>query len=168
MFNFKSSSFTELFSRLQIAMLKIEDWIVIQRSKFDITVDGQPYPALQLYLNSRTGVHLTRVWGKTYLKGEIIPTSWAEIGDLCNQIFGQGLACCPGNMNNNLATEVGNLTSKSGEENLISVQYPFQRRMSIGCAVLHRPDGPVHDNPLVVCAECRSTVISEENANKDA
>ena len=167
MFNFKSSSFTELFSRLQIAMLKIEDWIVIQRSKFDITVDGQPYPALQLYLNSRTGVHLTRVWGRTCLKGEIIPNSWAEIGDLCNQIFGQGLACCPGNMNNNLATEVGNLTSKSGEENLISVEYPFQRRMSIGCAVLHRPDGPVHDNPLVVCAECRSTVISEEKANKE-
>lgn len=162
MSNFRSSTFTELFSRLKITMLEIEDWVILQRSKFDITVDGQPYPALQLYLNSCTGVYLTRVWGKTCLKGEIIPNSLEEIRDLCDQMFGQGLAFCPGNINNDVATESSDLTSKTGAKNLISVECPFPRKVSIGCAVIHKPDGAPHDSTLVVCSECRCTVISED------
>ena len=102
--NLKCVDISDLISRMNIVMLEIGDWKIFQRSKFEITLDGQPYPALQLYFNSNTGVYLTRVWGKTFLKGEIAPNSLEEIRILCGQIFREGLACCPGNINTNLLT----------------------------------------------------------------
>ena len=84
--NLKCVDFSDLISRMNIVMLEIGEWKIFQRSKFEITLDGQPYPALQLYFNSNTGVYLTRVWGKTFLKGEIAPNSLEEIRSLCGQI----------------------------------------------------------------------------------
>ena len=78
---FHSTSFTNMCSRLKLFVLEVEGWIILQRSKFDIVVDGEPYPALQLYINSRTGMYLARVWGRTCLKGGVSPKSLTEIED---------------------------------------------------------------------------------------
>ena len=66
------AEFVGLLSRLEIVMVKIESWMILQRSVFDITVNGEPFPALQLYFNIKTGTYLTRVWGRTHSKGEIL------------------------------------------------------------------------------------------------
>ena len=89
------ADFMGVLSRLEIVMVKIEDWMILQRSAFDIAVDGEPYPALQLYFNMKTGAYLTRVWGKTYSKGEILADDVTELGLLCNEIFGQNASSCP-------------------------------------------------------------------------
>ena len=57
-FTFHSATFTNMCSRLKLFVLEVEGWIILQRSKFDIVVDGEPYPALQLYLNTKTGMYL--------------------------------------------------------------------------------------------------------------
>ena len=163
----RPSSFLKLVSRLKIAVLEIEDWVILQRSKFDIIVDGEPYPALQLYLNSRSGLYLTRVWGRTCSKGEINSNSYEDIGDLCNQVFGQGLACCPGKISNNVATKANMPASKGNIDNLILVEYPFQRKISLNCAVLHMPDEPLHEDHLVVCSECKTKDIFKCNDNEE-
>ena len=49
------AEFVGVLSRLEIVMVKIEDWMILQRSVFDITVDGEPFTALQLYFNIKTG-----------------------------------------------------------------------------------------------------------------
>ena len=74
-------------------MVRIENWMILQRSAFDITVEGEPYPALQLYFNLKSGAYLTRVWGKTHSKEEIHHDDVTELEMLCNEIFARGLAC---------------------------------------------------------------------------
>ena len=134
-----------VLNRLELVMVKIEDWIILQRSVFDITMDGEPFPALQLYFNIKTGSHLTRVWGRTHSKGEIVKNDVTEFELLCNQIFAQGLACCPGQ------------TAEDGaDECLISVEYPFQRNVSAGCAIFYLPNDAVCDQaPVAQCVECK-------------
>ena len=140
------AEFVGLLSRLEIVMVKIENWMILQRSVFDITVNGEPFPALQLYFNIKTGTYLTRVWGRTHSKGEILANDVTEFELLCNEMFAQGLACCPGQ------------TAKDGEdEGLISVKYPFQRKVSAGCAIVHLQNNDVHDGVSVaICVECKS------------
>ena len=112
-----STRFAEFLSRLKIAMVKIEDWVVLQRSRFDITMDDEPFTALQLYLNTQTRSYITRVWGKTHSKGTITG-SVAELELLCNQIFAQGMTCCPGT------------SGKGATDSMVSVDYPFKRMVS--------------------------------------
>ena len=71
-FDTNSAKIKEVLSRLLITTVIIEDWIILQRSRFDITVGGEPYSALQLYFNFQNGDYLTRVWGKTHSKGTIV------------------------------------------------------------------------------------------------
>ena len=154
-----SAKIKEVLSRLQITTVKVEDWIILQRSRFDITVGGEPYSALQLYFNFQNSEYLTRVWGKTHSKGTINKSVTAfEL--LCNQIFGEGLACCPGQIGNGAA------------ESLASVNYPFQRRVSLDCAIFYIPQGPDYDHqPINMCSKCTSDpsllLMSSDTKAKD-
>ena len=130
-----------LLFRMGIAKVTIEDWIVLQHSTFDITVDGEPYSALQLYFNSQNGEYLIRVWGKTHSKGKIAK-SMAELELLCNNIFVKGPACCPG--------QIGN----DATESFISIEYPFKRRISPDCTIAHLPEGSYHV-PVEICSQCK-------------
>ena len=141
-----SSKFNVMLYRMGIAKVKVEDWIILQRSRFDITVEGEPYSALQLYFNSQNGDYIIRVWGKTQSTGNIL-NNMREFELLCNKIFVQGLACCPG--------QIGN--DASDDESFVSVDYPFQRRMSPDCAIVHLPQDPDSDNvPIDLCPQCSS------------
>ena len=134
----------EVLFRLKISKMKVEDWIILQRSRFDITIDEEPYSALQVFFNSQNGAYIIRVWGKTHSKGKIMK-SVTEFELLCNKIFGEGLACCPGQVGDEVA------------ESLVPVDYPFQRRVSLACAVFHLPQGPDNDHvPIDICSQCTS------------
>ena len=150
-----SARFTDVLSNLKITMVKIEDWIILQRSRFDITMDDEPFTALQLYLNTQTRAYITRVWGRTFSRGTTTG-SVADIEVLCNQTFSQGMACCPGT------------SGKEVENSLVSVNYPFTRLVSQKCVAFHKSNAPpgVH-LPVAVCSECIAsseapTVIKEE------
>ena len=141
------ADFVEVLSRLEIVMVKIENWMILQRSVFDITIDGEPYPAIQLYFNLKTGAYLTRVWGKTHSKGDILADDVTAFEMLCIEIFGQGLACCPGQ------------TEEDGsEEHHISVEYPFQRKVAAGCTIVHISDVKAS---VALCVECKSNENSK-------
>ena len=151
-----SSKFNVVLFRMGIAKVKIEDWIVLQRSRFEVTVDGEPYSALQLYFNFQNGDYLIRVWGKTHSKGNIM-NSATEFESLCNYVFVQGLACCPGQIGNGVA------------ESLVSVDYPFQRRISPDCAVFHLTQGSVIDNaPVDICLHCTSDTEAKIEIKEEA
>ena len=139
-----SYQFKEVLFRLQLVKVKIEDWIILQRSRFDISVSGEPYSALQMYIHSKSGGYLIRVWGKTHSKGKMIK-SLTDFESLCNQIFGEGLACCPG------------LTGLGSTESLVSVDYPFERWVSRACDVLH-PSQRIYKKKMRIdiCSQCAS------------
>ena len=155
LFEPNSARFTDFLSKLKVTMVKIEDWVILQRSRFDITMDDEPFTALQLYLNTQTRAYITRVWARTFSKGTTTG-SMTEIEVLCNQTFAQGMSCCPGT------------SGKEVENSLVSVNYPFTRLVSQNCTAFHKSNAPcgVH-LPVAVCSECIAsseapTVIKEE------
>ena len=68
----------EVVAQFDVTMVQIEDWVILQRCKFDIIVNDEPYPALRLYINVKTRVFITRVWGQTHSKGDIDDISKVE------------------------------------------------------------------------------------------
>ena len=115
----------EAIAEFGVIMVQIEDWIILRRSKFDIIVNDEPYSALHLYLNVKTHVFITRVWGRTHSKGDIFLrkakekcdiSETTEIKELCRQTFSEGLVCCPGHMEANTG---------SGQDNLLIVNKSF-------------------------------------------
>ena len=137
-----SSKMNKVLYRLGITITTIEEWMILQRSTFDAIVDREPYFALQLFFNWVSGEYLIRVWGRTHSRGEIA-ISATELESLCNKVFIEGPACCPG--------QIGN----GATESLVSVDYPFQRKISPDCAVVHHPQTPGSDHvPIDICSKC--------------
>ena len=145
-FDTDSSKLNAVLFRMGIAIVKIENWIILQRSRFETIVAGEPYSALQLYFNSQNGEYIIRVWGKTHSKGRIENDSEGEFESLCNTVFLQGMACCPGQIRN----------SAEDAETLDPVDYPFQRIVSPNCAIFYLPQGPSDQVPVDICPQCTS------------
>ena len=138
----------EVVAQFDVTMVQIEDWVILQRCKFDIIVNDEPYPALRLYINVKTRVFITRVWGQTHSKGDIDDISKGK--EICCQTFGKGgLVCCPGHI------EV------SDKDNLLTVEYPFKRMVALDCAVLHVKHGG--QGSVELCTQCITSLRSEEN-----
>ena len=80
----------KVLSKLELVAVEIEDWVIFHRSRFDMSVNEEPYLALQLYLNSKTGAFITRVWGRTCSRGNVANNE-SEIEGLCRKVFGSGI-----------------------------------------------------------------------------
>ena len=142
----------EVVARLNITMVQIEDWFVLQRSTFDVNVLDEPYSALHLYINVKTRAFITRVWGRTHSKGDIGELS--EVDEICRQSFAEGgLVCCPGHR------EVSN------QDNLLIVEYPFHRMVALDCDVLHAKPGG--QGSVKLCNKCVTSVKGEENCDQN-
>ena len=141
----------EVVTRLGITMIQIEDWVILQRSKMDIVVNGEPYPALHLYINIKTRAFITRVWGRTHSKGDIGDLS--EVDEICGQSFAQGgLVCCPGHQ------EV------KDTDVLTTVEYPFRRMVALDCDVLHANSGG--EGSIQLCRKCASSIPRQEKSDQ--
>lgn len=137
----------EVVARLGITMVQIEDWVILQRSTFDIRVNGEPYSALHLYINTSTRAYITRVWGRTHSKGNF--SKFSELDEICRQSFAEGgLVCCPGHR------EV------IDHENLLTVEYPFQRMVALDCVVLHAKRSD--HGSVELCTKCIASLESQE------
>ena len=49
---------------LSLASVTIGDYVVVTNSREDVTIAGEPYLALQLWLNVRSGRVISRIWGQ--------------------------------------------------------------------------------------------------------
>ena len=45
------------------------DYLVVMRSDFDVTIEGEPYLALMLLYNTRDGKFMARIWNQTVFTG---------------------------------------------------------------------------------------------------
>jgi hypothetical protein len=116
-------------------------------------------PPLQVYVNIRTQNYLTRVWGRTRQKGQVAGTSALE--DLCRTIFGPNTACCPGYPEPDPASDF------CGD--LVHVDYPFPRKISRSCEVLHQSDDE-WATTVELCSMCsvvKSELTEESNVKVD-
>ena len=70
-----------ILEKLRLSLVQVEEWILIQRMKFDLRIDEEPYHSVQVYANMETRKYVVRVWGRTSDKGEF--KSDEELRSLC-------------------------------------------------------------------------------------
>ena len=59
----------EAIAELSLSSLVLGDYLVIVKSDFDLVISEEPYLALMLLLNTRTGKYIARIWNQTVSTG---------------------------------------------------------------------------------------------------
>ena len=112
----------------RLSLLRVDDWIVVQRRSFDATVDSEPYHSVQLFCDLVRRVLLCRVWGRTVSK--LDDASDAALVAACRRLFEEPSRPC-----------LGRVLAKDGVEEdipecgtaVLTYRIPFYRQMSPDC-----------------------------------
>ena len=114
----------------RLSLLRVDDWIVVQRRSFDATVDSEPYHSVQVLLDLVRRVLLCRVWGRTVSKS--LDADDAFVVDMCKRVFEGSAKPC-----------LGRVLAKEGlQEDLhnstLTYRVPFYRQTSPECHGYYR------------------------------
>ena len=152
---------TEVESALTDLCLKymtIEDYIVVMNSKCDITIGGEPYLALQLWFNVKSGKIIYRIWDQTVSSGKV--TSVSQFVEACNSHF-KGRPCvgCPVTID------------ELSWQNYFISQTPIPRKISGTCKKIL---DPTTDKAAKSCSDClklsdskNSTIAPNQDKNEE-
>ena len=152
--------FSTLICELKATVTLAEEWIIIQHSKFDLSIDSEPYHASQVLVNQKTKEFIIRVWGKTFKKGVI--ASITDLQGICKSALGTEATCCPGHYSGNLATLFDNMPTFK------RVSHPFMRWVSSDCQVLYEKiDGDSGELQVKLCTNCSSMKQETEDQLMD-
>ena len=120
--DFEADDASVMLETLSLTSFLRNDYIIVTRPDFDVTVYGEPYIALMLFYNIKSGQYLARLWNKTLESGEAMTLE--HLADICERHFLQRPLClgCP-----------------ESEEDVESCaffisQSPFPRRISRACS----------------------------------
>ena len=121
---------------LNLLLVILEDWILIQRASIDIHINEEPYHSIQVYANTMTKKYVVRAWGRSIQKGDL--TTMEDLKQLCIDNFGRSVACA------------GYLGRHPGQGlDLVRVSYPCTRWISKSCAVTF-----AHDQDALIIGLC--------------
>ena len=81
----------DLLQKLHLTSVILGDYVVFLRSDFDLTLAGEPYIAVMLLLNRRSGGFLARIWNRTVTVGNAITKR--ELSTVLCDIFDRGRPC---------------------------------------------------------------------------
>ena len=130
----------------------VEQWIIIQHAKFDLSINSEPYHASQVMVNKETKEFIVRVWGKTFKKGTVSGIS--ELRSICQSALGRKTVCCPGHYSEGLSALFFNMPR------FTLVTHPFRRYVSAGCKVLYEKHDSTDYNSseykVKLCSSCSS------------
>ena len=130
----------------------VENWIIIQHAKFDLSINSEPYHASQVMVNKETKDFIVRVWGKTFKKGVV--SGIAELRSICQSALGRKTVCCPGHYSEGLSALFFNMPR------FTLVTHPFKRYVSAGCKVLYEKhdstDYNLSEYKVKLCSSCSS------------
>ena len=134
-------------AQLSLTSVVLGDYLMVMKSDFDIFIDGEPYIACALLLNTKSGVYKLRLWNQTILTGKN-PTV-DHLVQVCKEQFSQGRPC------------VGfpfALDEEQQNECLLA-QTPIPRKVSKSC---HRFVKNCGDDQ---CSECKKLNVSKMLTN---
>ena len=80
-----------VISSLALTSVKVGNFLVVMRSEFDLSLSGEPYIALMLLLDLKSGKYLSRVWNQTVEKGSAVDAR--KLTDACKNLFCKGRPC---------------------------------------------------------------------------
>ena len=86
---------SSMLETLSLASIFREDYVIVMRPDFDVTLYGEPYIALMLFYNMKSGQYMARLWNKTLDSGEVMTLE--HLADVCERHFSQRPLClgCP-------------------------------------------------------------------------
>ena len=80
-----------IISTLSLTTVKVGYCLLIMRSEFDIALAGEPYIALMLLLDLRSGKYISRIWNQTVETGSVF--GGKKLMEACKNLFCQGRPC---------------------------------------------------------------------------
>ena len=136
--NFQWSNVTHILKGLGLSHAVIGDYVVIMNEREDVTFSGEPYIALQVWFNTRTGKIICRVWNETIATDTIVTI--AQLTEACmSHLQGQPCQGFP---------IAGN---EERTEAFVKVENPILRKVSRKCLKVLAKELDVNGNS---CNEC--------------
>ena len=128
---------------LKLTSMVFEDYLLIMKVKFDITIAGEPYHARTMLYNTKSGRIISRIWGKT-VSSENVHTL-EDFNVSCKRHFRGGRLC------------LGLFPAKAEQDkfNFHMSLTPVFRKISKGCHGVIR--GEMSANSIA-CEECQKLV----------
>ena len=139
---------------LCLSLVQVEEWIQIQRARFDLRINEEPYHSIQIYANLDTRTYLVRVWGRTLDRGNFV--SEEDLKFLCITNF-QNTSACVGYLG----------PHPGGGLKLVQERFPCPRWVSKKCEVTFSQST---ENLIIgLCPTCSGTDmgIKKEGVKED-
>ena len=125
----------------------VGDYLVIMNGEIDANICGEPYLAMQLWLNLITGSYISRLWNQTIATGKVV--SVAQFLLACKDFQGKPCTGCPVNLH-------------SADKNDHVILYtPVPRRISKNCLkFLRKMEG--WNETCSECSTLKDSLVKEE------
>ena len=124
-----------ILTTLSLTSFTLGDYLVVTRDKFDVILSGDPYIALMVLFNLKSGRFIARVWNET-LNAGLVENSDQVVG-VCRRHF-DGVQPC-----------IGQPVESGEEENVVKI--PLPRKVSKNCHKVIRSSQSVE---MLCCPEC--------------
>ena len=136
---------------LHLSATRIGSYVILLKSDFDLNISHEPYIALMLLLNLKSGQYFARIWNETIASGIAIKA--AQIMEVCRNHFGQGNPC------------LGVLQKK--ESNKLEIEYlvshtPVPRKIAKTC---NKFLGKDVERNVRTCADCLKLEVPPKFGN---
>ena len=125
---------------LSLTCNQIGNYMIVMESDVNIILSGQPYIALMLLFEVKTGKYFARIWNQTVMSGEAATEE--ELSEACSTFFLQGRPClgCPADD-----------TKDNTTNDFIISQTPIRRKYSRACL---KRLGQGFPSDVNKCSEC--------------
>ena len=138
--------------QLSLTCVELGDYIMVIKSNLDLFIDSEPYLALMLILNKKSGIYMAKLWNKTLSAGKNPTTE--EFIQVCKQHFSHGKPCVGFPLE----------TNEQGLYECLLSSLPIPRKVAKDCHKFLKK-GVGDDN---LCSECKKLSVSKSLANVTA
>ena len=91
--HFQVDEANKILQSMSLTSFPFRDYLIVMRSDFDMTISDEPYIALTLLYNIKSGRFMARMWDKTVNAGSA--TSLEDFAEACRSHF-RGRRLCLG------------------------------------------------------------------------
>ena len=143
---------------LELNPVQVENWLVIQRRRFDLRLYEEPFHAIRVLVDLDSGKFVHRIWGRTRENGHL--SGIEDLIALLWSVFHQTVAC------------LGFPHSSSFNSSTIQLEHPVSRQVSRDCLFTYQIDsgGENHNESagIGLCANCASVKSAIEKPEEDS
>ena len=151
---FKWNEVLSALATLSLKYVALGDYIVVLNGQIDATIAGEPYLALQLWLNMKSGKVISRIWDETIAFEKVADVS--QFTQACIAHF-QGRPCIGYPVKDD----------ENSFQSFVISQTPIPRKISRTCQKVLDTDISIKIKSCKECLRLRDPVLQEESAAED-